>query len=267
VRADPSQLEQVIVNLAVNARDALPDGGTLTIETADVDIHRVRSHGRVAVARGEYVMLRVTDTGVGMDAETKKRLFEPFFTTKERGMGTGLGLATIYGIIAQSGGYIWVDSEPGHGTSFTVLLPRVEGAAVPAGPPAALRESLRGDETILLAEDDPAVRNLSRRALTDQGYRVLEATNGTDALKLATEFDGPIHLLLSDVVMPGMGGRALAEELGGSRPDMALLLVSGYTEDAVIQHGVQESGIAFLHKPFTPTALLGKVREVLDERR
>jgi two-component system, cell cycle sensor histidine kinase and response regulator CckA len=267
VRADPSQLEQVIVNLVVNARDAMPEGGMLTLETSDVDVHRVRSHGRVTVAPGEYVMLRVTDTGAGMDAETQQRLFEPFFTTKQRGMGTGLGLATIYGIIAQSGGYIWVDSEPGRGTRFTVQLPRVQGAPMPAGQPAALRESLLGDETILLAEDDPVVRDLSRRALVDQGYRVLEAPNGTDALKLATAYDGPIHLLLSDVVMPGMGGRALAEELGGSRPDMALLFVSGYTEDAVIQHGVGESGIPFLQKPFTPSALLGKVREVLDERR
>jgi two-component system cell cycle sensor histidine kinase/response regulator CckA len=267
VRADPSQIEQVVVNLAVNARDAMPQGGVLTIETALVDEREVRGHGKVTVARGSYVMLRMADTGTGMDAETRRRLFEPFFTTKERGQGTGLGLATIYGIIKQSGGYIWVESEPGAGTTFTVHLPQVESAATaPSGVASTLKESLRGSETVLLVEDDRAVRDLGRRSLADQGYRVLEAVNGAEALRLASSYEGPIHLLLTDVVMPEMGGRALAEALGATRPDMALLFVSGYTEDAVIQHGIQESGLPFLQKPFTPSSLLGMVREVLDER-
>ncbi|MFI5214077.1 MAG: PAS domain S-box protein, partial [Gemmatimonadales bacterium] len=268
VRADPSQIEQVIVNLAVNARDAMPQGGVLSIETGLADEREVRSHSsKMPVAPGPYVVLRIADTGTGMDAETRRRLFEPFFTTKERGQGTGLGLATIYGIIKQSGGYIWVESEPGAGTTFTVHLPQ---AGAPAAAPAAasiLKESLRGTETVLLVEDDRAVRDLGRRSLVDQGYHVLEAGNGAEAVKLANAYDGPIHLLLTDVVMPEMGGRALAEALGATRPDMALLFVSGYNEDAVIQHGVQESGLPFLQKPFTPSALLGMVREVLDEHR
>ncbi|MFI5278985.1 MAG: PAS domain S-box protein [Gemmatimonadales bacterium] len=267
VRADPSQVEQVIVNLAVNARDAMPQGGVLSIETAIVDEKEVRGHGKVTVAPGPYVVMRIADTGTGMDAETRRRLFEPFFTTKERGQGTGLGLATIYGIIKQSGGYIWVESEPGAGTTFTVHLPQVEAtAAVPGGAAGLLKESLRGNETVLLVEDDRAVRDLGRRALVDQGYHVLEAANGAEAVKLASGYAGPIHLLLTDVVMPEMGGRALAEALLAARPAMALLFVSGYNEDAVIQHGVQEAGLPFLQKPFTPSALLGMVRQVLDER-
>jgi two-component system cell cycle sensor histidine kinase/response regulator CckA len=266
VRADPSQLEQVIVNLSVNARDAMPAGGTLTIETANVEAGGIHGQGRVAVAPGRYVMLRMRDTGEGMDARTQARLFEPFFTTKEQGRGTGLGLATVYGIVKQSGGYIWVDSERGKGTTFTVHLPRVEAAGTAAGPPAAHRESPRGAETILLVEDDDAVRDLCRRALVAQGYRVLEASNGEQALELAEEHGGPIHLLLTDVVMPGINGRELAERLGATRPDAALLFVSGYTEDVMVHRGAQEADIPFLQKPFTPAGLLGKVREVLDAR-
>ncbi len=266
VRADPSQIEQVIVNLAVNARDAMPQGGVLTIETGLADEREVRGHGKMPVAPGPYVALRISDTGTGMDAETRRRLFEPFFTTKERGQGTGLGLATIYGIIKQTGGFIWVESEPGAGTTFTVHLPQVEAAAAPTPVASPLKESLRGNETVLLVEDDRAVRDLGRRSLVDQGYHVLEAANGAEALKLANGYEGTIHLLLTDVVMPEMGGRALAEALGATRPDMEILFVSGYIEDAVIQHGVQESGHPFLQKPFTPSALLGMVREVLDER-
>jgi two-component system cell cycle sensor histidine kinase/response regulator CckA len=266
VRADPSQLEQVIVNLAVNARDAMPRGGTLTIETADADADDVRAHGRVTVPSGRYVMLRMSDTGEGMDAATRARLFEPFFTTKEHGRGTGLGLATVYGIVKQSGGFIWVDSAEGRGTTFTVHLPRAEAAGAPAAAPTPRRDARAGGETILLVEDDEAVRDLTRRTLVGQGYRVLEAANGTEALRLAAEHQGPLDLLLTDIVMPGIGGRALAETLGASRPGTAVLFVSGYTEDEVIRKGAEVANLPFLQKPFSPATLLGRVRDVLDAR-
>ncbi len=266
VRADPSQIEQVIVNLAVNARDAMPGGGTLTLETANADAEEVRGHGTVKVEPGSYVRLRITDTGEGMDAGTRARLFEPFFTTKEQGRGTGLGLATVYGIVKQSGGYIWVDSERGRGTSFTLYLPRVDAAASAAAQPAASRAAAAGEETILLVEDDQAVRDLCRRTLTGQGYRVLEAANGAEALRVAAEHHGPLDLLLTDIVMPGMNGRELAEALAATRPDTLCLFVSGYTEDSAVRHGAETSGLTFLQKPFSPTTLLGRVRDVLDAR-
>jgi len=265
VRADPSQVEQVIVNLAVNARDAMPRGGTLTIATANADADEVRGHGRVVVAPGRYVMLRMSDSGEGMDAATRARLFEPFFTTKEQGRGTGLGLATVYGIVKQSGGYIWVESEAGRGSAFTIYLPCVEAAAVPAGAAAPRREAASGEETILLVEDDDAVRSLTRRTLVGQGYRVIEAANAAEALRAAAAHEGPLDLLLTDIVMPGMNGRELAEALVTTRPGTALLFVSGYTDDALIR-GETDGAAPFLQKPFSSAALLGRVREVLDAR-
>jgi PAS domain S-box-containing protein len=263
VRSDVGQLEQVLMNLAVNARDAMPTGGKLTVETGNVehDPDFARGHGAAAVR--QFVMLAVTDTGVGMDEATKARIFEPFFTTKAPGKGTGLGLATVYGIVQQSGGFLWVYSEPGRGTSFKIYLPRVdaapEGVAVAAGAPVG-----RGTETVLLAEDAAAVRAVAKQVLERQGYTVLEAPDGEVALHLAKRHSGPIHLLLTDVVMPGMSGRQLADQLAGARPDMRVLYASGYTDDSVVRHGVLEEGTPYLQKPFTPEGLARKVRDVLD---
>ncbi len=266
VQADPGQLQQVIMNLAVNARDAMPQGGKLTIETADAELDETYAQEHVPTQAGRYVMLAVTDTGIGMDANIKAHVFEPFFTTKEKGKGTGLGLATVYGIVKQSGGYIWVYSEPGHGTTFKIYLPRIEGTPPPTAPKPAAPESLRGSETVLLVEDEAAVRNLTRRVLEGYGYAVLTTENGHEALQAAQERQGPIHLLVTDVVMPKMGGRELAQRLAPGRPEMKVLYLSGYTDNAIVHHGVLEPGIAFLQKPFTPQSLARKVREVLDAR-
>ncbi len=266
VRADVGQLEQVLMNLAVNARDAMPTGGKLTIETGNVEHDPAFARGQGAAAVRQFVMLAVTDTGVGMDEATKARIFEPFFTTKAPGKGTGLGLATVYGIVQQSGGFIWVYSEPGHGTTFKIYLPRVdapaEGAVVAAVGPVA-----RGTETVLLAEDSAAVRAVARQVLERQGYTVLEAPDGELALQLAQRHSGPIHLLLTDVVMPGMSGRQLADRLALARPDMKVLYASGYTDDSVVRHGVLEEGTPYLQKPFTPESLARKVRDVLDSSK
>jgi two-component system, cell cycle sensor histidine kinase and response regulator CckA len=264
VRADAGQIEQVIVNLAVNARDAMPTGGLLTIETSNVDLDEHYAGARLPVTAGRYVMLAVSDTGMGMGPEVRARIFEPFFTTKAKSQGTGLGLATVYGIVTQSGGYIWVYSEPGHGTTFKVFLPRVD--APPAAPerPAAPVETRGGTETILLAEDDELLGPLVRELLVKFGYTVLETRSAEEALSRASEYQGPIHLLLVDVVMPGDSGHELARKLAQTRPETRVLYTSGYTDEAVVRHGILERGINFLQKPFTPPALATRVREVLD---
>jgi signal transduction histidine kinase len=264
VRVDPSQIEQVLLNLVVNARDAMPDGGKLTVETSNVELDREYAQAHYGAEPGAYVLLAVSDTGVGMDSLTRARIFEPFFTTKEKGKGTGLGLSTVFGIVKQSGGTIWVYSEPGHGTSFKVYLPRLT-AFRPAGPPSSLPAvNTRGSETVLLAEDDAQVRALVSTSLRKHGYRVLEAGNGTQALALAERHGGVIDVLLSDVVMPGMGGRQLWERLLPRRPKMKVLFMSGYTDDAIVHHGVQKSELAFIPKPIVPRLLLVKLRQVLE---
>jgi len=265
VRADPGQLEQVIMNLAVNARDAMPRGGSLTVETQNALHDQAYAAAHTPSLPGEYVMLAVSDTGVGMDAEVKGHLFEPFFTTKPRDKGTGLGLATVYGIVKQSDGFIWVYSEPGKGTTFKIYLPRYHGPKTAAtrhpSPPAG---GALGTETVLLVEDEAAVRSLARRVLERHGYRVIEAPNADDALARCREHASEIHLLLTDVVMPGLGGRELAIRVAELRPDVKILYMSGYTDDAVVRHGVLEAEMAYLAKPFTPEGLASKVREVLN---
>jgi len=264
VKVDPSQLEQVLLNLAVNARDAMPNGGKLTIETQNVELDQEYAHGHLSAQPGPYVMLAVSDTGVGMDAVTQVRIFEPFFTTKEQGKGTGLGLATVYGIVKQSGGWIWVYSEPGHGTSFKVYLPRVAEVATPIASSPVPPTSVRGSETILVVEDDETIRHLVLKMLKANGYTVLVAASGDEAERVAGQHDGPIHLLLTDVVLPGLNGREVARRLAATRAGISVLFLSGYTNDAIVRHGVLEPGVAFLQKPFTPTVLGRKVREVLD---
>jgi PAS domain S-box-containing protein len=264
VKADPGQIEQVIVNLAVNARDAMPQGGKLTIETANVELDENFARRHVVVKPGQYVMLAASDTGCGMDAETQKRIFEPFFTTKEQGKGTGLGLATVYGIVKQSGGSIWVYSEVGRGTTFKVYLPRVEEEPDAVLPGTVRAAPLKGTETILLVEDDTPLRKLTLAILRHGGYDVLSAASREEALQLCGRHQGPIHLMLTDVVMPGRSVREFVEQLASTRPAMKVLHMSGYTDDTVVRHGVMEQSVAFLQKPFTTHSLLRKVREVLD---
>lgn len=263
VKADPGQIEQVIINLALNARDAMPKGGKLLIETANVELDEVYARRHVNVAPGSYVMVSVSDTGVGMSQDVRERLFEPFFTTKEQGKGTGLGLSTVYGIVNQSGGSIWVYSEPGQGATFKIYLPRVDEPLDDLRKEAA-GEIPRGSETVLLVEDEETVRNLAVRVLAGLGYRVLEAPDGGVAFELGGQYREPIHLLLTDVVMPGMSGRELALRLLEIHPEAKVLYMSGYTDDAIVSHGVLSPGVGFIQKPFTLEGLSRKVREVLD---
>jgi PAS domain S-box-containing protein len=265
VRADPAQMEQVLLNLVVNARDAMPRGGSVVIETAnrDLDEWYARQHG--AVGPGTYVLLTVTDTGHGMDRTTSEHIFEPFFTTRAK--GTGLGLATVYGVISQSGGNVTVDSEPGLGTTFAIFLPRVEAPAESAQPARHAGERAQGTETILVVEDEPVVRDLAAKVLRQHGYTVLVAASGEEALLAAARHEGPLDLVLSDVVMPGMSGPQTWERLAGARAGLRVLFMSGYTDEAMHQHGLAEGAMPFLPKPFTPWSLTAKVREVLEAPR
>jgi len=256
------------MNLAVNARDAMPNGGKLTLETANLELDPVYAREHAPVIPGSYVMLAITDTGSGMNAETLSHVFEPFFTTKEQGKGTGLGLSTVYGIVKQSGGYIWPYSELGMGTTFKIYLPRVDEMAERAQAHAqAAASGLGGTETILLVEDEEGVRALTRQLLQRHGYTVLEAEHGQDALLLCERYSGPIHLLLSDVVLAQMSGRELVQRLSPLRPEMRVLYMSGYSDEAIVQHGVLAPGTAFLQKPFTTESLMRKVREVLEGKK
>ncbi|MHC5539452.1 hybrid sensor histidine kinase/response regulator, partial [Singulisphaera rosea] len=264
VRADLGQLEQVLLNLAVNARDAMPEGGRLTIETQNIELDAAYVRTHEGARAGEHILLSVTDTGSGIPPDALANIFEPFFTTKEPGKGTGLGLATVYGIVKQSGGHIVVYSEVGIGTTFKVYLPRVEKASEVSKAPSRKPPLSHGTETILLAEDEAGVRTLTSYVLAQCGYKVLEANNGDEAVRVAAGYDGPINLLITDVVMPGAGGRAVAERMTEQYPGMRVLYMSGYTDDAVIRHGVLRVGVNFIQKPFTPFALASKVRAVLD---
>jgi PAS domain S-box-containing protein len=266
VKADPAQVEQVIMNLVVNARDAMPKGGRLTVETVNVDLDAAYARDHVTVKPGPYVMLAVSDSGIGMSPETVAHIFEPFYTTKESGQGTGLGLSTVYGIVKQSGGYIWVYSEPGRGTTFKVYLPRV-AEQVEAKPDAVEIPAVgQGSETVLLVEDEEAVRELATKILSAKGYSVVAAKSAKEAEQLSEKYGGRIHLLLTDIIMPGTSGRELARRITARHPRTRVLYMSGYTDNVLAQGGVLEAGLSFLQKPFTPGALVQKVRDVLDSR-
>jgi len=263
VRADQGQIEQVIVNLAVNARDAMPNGGKLIVETRNVELDESYLRHRPDARLGPHVLLAVSDTGQGMSAETLSHAFEPFFTTKELGKGTGLGLATVYGIVRQSGGHVTIYSEPGRGTTCRVYLPRLGEDHDDAAPAAPAGDAPGGTETILLVEDEAPVRALAREILESAGYQVLEGATPEEALAAASSHAGPIHLVLTDVILPGVSGRQLAAALRSSRTEARVLFTSGYTDDAISHHGILEPGVSFVQKPFTAAVLLRKVREVL----
>jgi CheY-like chemotaxis protein len=265
VKADPNQLVQVILNLAVNSRDAMPGGGKLTIETENLEVDDTAVESGTRQRPGQYVALRVIDTGIGMDKETQSHIFEPFYSTK--GMGTGLGLATVYGIVSQSDGQISVQSELGHGTIFEILFPRVLELAKLSETNAPTVPISRGSETILLIEDSSDLREVIREFLVTSGYNVLEAGNATDAEHVATRHPGPIHLILTDVVLPGVSGRLLAESLMITRPEAKVLFMSGYTDDAVMYHQVSQAALNFIQKPFTRSDLTARVRQVVDDAR
>jgi CheY-like chemotaxis protein len=264
VKADPGQMEQVLLNLVVNARDAMPDGGRLTIETCNVDVDRVSASQHPAMEAGSYVMLIVSDTGCGMDAGTQARIFEPFFTTKGHGKGTGLGLATVYGVVKQSGGFIWVYSEVERGTTFKIYLPQVAAGLDHLATEKIVSGATPGTETVLFVEDEESVRELVRDYLGKSGYRVLDAADGVQALEVAAAHSGSIHILVTDVVMPRLSGRELVTRLTNTRPDLKVLYISGYTDDSIFRHGVLEGGVAFLQKPFNLKDLAHKIRGVLD---
>jgi PAS domain S-box-containing protein len=267
VLADAGQIEQVLMNLAVNARDAMPQGGRLTIEAKNVDLDADYARTHTEVKPGPHVVISVSDTGIGMDAAVKARIFEPFFTTKEKGRGTGLGLSTVYGIVKQSGGHIWVYSEPGHGTTFRVYFPRVEGPQAPVAAPEQKTGSLRGSETILVAEDEAQLRRFMVGVLTDHGYRAITATNGAEAVAICQRDAGTIHLIVTDVVMPEMGGKQLVDAVSPERPGVRILFISGYAENAIVHHGRLDPGVELLSKPFNAVTFLRRVRAVLDRPR
>jgi two-component system cell cycle sensor histidine kinase/response regulator CckA len=267
VLADPGQMEQVVMNLAVNARDAMPQGGKLLLELENVDLGEAYVSEHLGATPGPYVLLTVTDTGVGMAPEVQREIFEPFFTTKPKGVGTGLGLSTVHGIVNQSGGTIWVYSEPGRGTTFKIYLPRIPGGAAAPRKPSGPHRAVEGSATVLLVEDEEQLRHLTKRVLERSLYTVLEAGNAPDALRVAREHKGPIHLLLTDVVMPGMSGPELAASFERERPGVPVLYMSGYTDNAIVHHGILNSGTHFLQKPFTPQGLTQRVHEVMSGTR
>jgi len=262
-KADPGQIEQVVMNLVVNARDAMPNGGRITIETANVELDEDYVHSHAGARAGPHVMLAVSDTGEGITSEVLPHIFEPFFTTKEVGKGTGLGLSTVYGIVRQSGGNVWVYSQPGRGTTFKVYLPRVDEPSA-VSTEKSQRAASSGAETVLLVEDEPALRDLIKIALTGSGFTVLDVGNPVDAITLCKNHSAPLHLLLTDVIMPGMDGPSLAKLVLEQRPDIKVLYMSGYATNFIMHDGVVDPGTNFLEKPFHPRALLNKVREVLD---
>ncbi len=268
VEIDPAQMEQIIINLAINARDAMPRGGKLTIGTANMDLDEnyFRGHG-FSETPGSYVMLAVSDTGTGMDKETQEHIFEPFFTTKGVGKGTGLGLSMVYGIAKQNNGFIWVYSEPGQGTTIKIYLPKVKGDVGAEEKERTSVSKFSGSETVLIVEDDDSLRKFAHKALQQYGYKVLKAENGEDALRVSEAHDGSIDLLITDVVMPKVSGKETAERLQTLYPHIKIIFMSGYTDDAIVRHGVLTPGLNFIQKPFSPEGLARKVREVLDEAK